>query len=291
MKTFLNAGILFSFVLIVSGCLSVPKPEPFDGLHETGDENVSFQAAKDLQNKAVDRDGVLKAIAAMEHVVRIEPNNIEARALQANMYILLGAAYETKTSDKRKAYRDAMSLSAEAMMRDASFAKRINDGATVWEAAEVLSVDYIALISFWSTALFYQYDECLAKALKPFNLRWIRRAERMLGYAYKLDPDWGGGQLYFSYGIYYMMPKVAGGDLEKSEVYFAKAIEAGDGWLLNRWGRARYLYKRTGNTEGQIEDFKWVVAQDPYTMNGPVCWNVFIQRDAQEILQKKGLTE
>lgn len=244
-----------------------------------------------MQDAAIDRDGVINAIAAFEQVVSVDPNNIEAWARLANMHILLGAAYETKTADKRKAYREAMSLCTEAMMLDPLFAKQINDGVAVWDAAEVLPIDYIAPISFWSTALFYQYDECLAKVLKPFNLRWIRRAEKMLGYACKLDPDWGGGQLHFSYGIYYLMPKVAGGDIAKSEAYFSKAIDAGDGWLLNRWGRARYLYERTGNTAGQIEDLEWVVAQDPYTAKGPACWNFFIQRDAREILKEKGLTE
>ena len=237
-----------------------------------------------------DRDSLLHSIAVFEEVVQSDPANIEAWAKLANLYILKGAAFEKRAGAKRKAYEHAMSLCESAMMNDPDFGARISKGDPVWEAASGLGADYVAPISFWSTALFYQFDECLNKIVKPMNLRWIQRAEIMLGYAYAIEPDWGGGQLHFSYGIYYLMPKVAGGDLEKSQAYFDKAVEVGPDWLLNRWGRARYLYKRTGNTDGQIADFKWVLNQDPALMKGPLYWNLFIQQDARKILDKKGVT-
>ena len=97
----------------------------------------------------------------------------------------------------------------------------------------------------------------------------------------------GNGNAYFSFTSAKMLrDKCFEPDITSIESYFQKAVEAGPGWLLNRWGRARYLYKATGDTAAQIRDFEWVLAQDPYLAEGPVFWNLFCQRDARQQLDR-----
>ena len=62
------------------------------------------------------------------------------------------------------------------------------------------------------------------------------------------------------------------------------AIEAGPDYLVNRWGRAKYLYDLIGDTEGFYSDLKWVISQDPQQAGNPYPWNVYFQEDAKKLL-------
>lgn len=272
--------------LVMGGCISVPEPERLvrgKGAHGTA---TSLESAQDLLQNATDEASVSDAIRALERVLENNPTNHAALILLGNLHILHGAAYETNGSAKKKAYRKALYYTEAAMLGSPKFAANIDEGQAVWEAADALGTEYVDAIAFWATALFYQFDECLKKPLKPFNLRWMRRAEKMLAVAASLDPDWGGGQLHFSYGIYYMMPAVVGGNMEKSEDCFDRAVDTGPDWLLNRWGRAKYFHRRNGNRDEFISDLEWVAAQDPAKADGPYGWNVYCQRDARELLRE-----
>lgn len=272
--------------LTLCGCLSTPQPERLAAVAPSEQPAADPNHAKRLLPLALDQASLLHAIAAHEQVLAAEPDHYDVLTTTANLYILLGAGYETETRAKKTAYKRALFLSGAAMMNSSAFAERIANGEPVWEAADALDESHIAALSFWTTALFYQFDECLNKNLKPFHLHWMRRAEKMLRIACALDPDWGGGQLHFAYGIYYLMPAVAGGDLEKSKASFDRAVEVGNGWLINRWGRAKYLHRRTGNRDGFESDLEWMANQDPTKSPGPVFWNVYCQRDAQSLLRQ-----
>ncbi len=76
------------------------------------------------------------------------------------------------------------------------------------------------------------------------------------------------------------------GDMEKAEDSFSKAIESGPDWLLNRWGRARYYYGKTGETDAAKADLEWVIAQDARKAPGAVYWNLYCQDEARQMLQQ-----
>jgi hypothetical protein len=91
----------------------------------------------------------------------------------------------------------------------------------------------------------------------------------------------------FSLGIYYMaLPESAGGDLDRADTLFRQAIETGPDWLLNRWGRAKYFYDKTGNRDGFVKDLEWVLARDVSNVPGPPAWNAYIRRDAGRLLEE-----
>jgi tetratricopeptide (TPR) repeat protein len=281
-KTLNFLPLLVSFFL--QGCLSVPLPEEAGASDPGAVPGISKDVIFKRVLAASTEDEVDQAVVLLKNLHVELPRDVEVLSQLSNLYIFKGAAYESKVSRKRDAYFQAMHYASAAMMLSPEFRDRIEHGEHIWDAVEVLDDTYLPAMSFWSTALFYQFDECMNKLGKPFNLRWVRRSEAVLARAYALDSDWGGGQLNFSYGIYYLMPAVAGGNMKKSEEYFSKAVEAGPDWLLNRWGRARYFYKKTGDREAQIADLEWVLEQDAFSAPGPVYWNLYCQRDAQAIL-------
>jgi len=282
----LLAAFAMTLLLFLSGCISVPEPVrlvpsvPADQSGKIAEEAISSLS------KATDADKVREAILVMESALETNTDDLDILTRLSNLYIYKGSVLETRVSRKRAAYVKSMHYAEAAMMTSEKFRGRIERGDTVWDAAEDLDAMYVPCMSFWTTALFYQFDECMIKPLKPFNLRWVRRAEQVLSYAYDLDPDWGGGQLHFTYGIYYIMPAVAGGDMEKAEDYFSKAIEIGPNWLLNRWGRARYYYGKTGEVDAAKVDLEWVVAQDAEKAPGPIFWNLYCQDYARRMLQQ-----
>ncbi|WP_168442270.1 TRAP transporter TatT component family protein [Pontiella desulfatans] len=278
----LTSLVLFS----LCGCISVPSPQTQQGAGHRHNASGSREAALSQINQATDAEQVDQAIEALEKVLEQDTTDLEILARLSNLYIFKGAAYETSVRKKKAAYVKALHFNEIAMMTSPEFRREIEAGKKTWDAVAVLDETYLPAMSFWVTALFYQFDECLNKTLKPFNLRWVRRAEQVLARAYALGPDWGGGQLHFTYGIYYLMPAIAGGDMEKSEAYFEKAVACGPDWLLNRWGRARYYYGKTGDRAAAMADLQWVLAQDAAQAPGPVFWNLYCQSDARELLEK-----
>ena len=101
----------------------------------------------------------------------------------------------------------------------------------------------------------------------------------------EIDPAWGGGAIYFTWGVYYLsIPEAVGGDRPLSAEYFAKAIVTGPDWLLNRWGRARYFHIKMGNPIEFKEDLAWVLAQDITEAPGHFAWNAYFQTDARDLL-------
>jgi tetratricopeptide (TPR) repeat protein len=271
---------------VLCGCISIPEPRRLECTQHRDGAAITRESAFSLLDQATDGEKVDQAILALETVLEQDATDLEVLARLGNLYIFKGAAHETSVGKKKAAYVKALHYSEAAMMTSAEFRKAIAEDAYIWDAAGVLDKTQLSAMSFWATALFYQFDECLNKTLKPFNLRWVRRAEHVLARAYALDPDWGGGQLHFTYGIYYLMPAIAGGDMRKSEAFFGKAVESGPDWLLNRWGRARYFYRKTGQTEAAIADLEWVLNQDAHKAPGPVFWNLYCQRDARELLEQ-----
>jgi tetratricopeptide (TPR) repeat protein len=248
-------------------------------------DGSTLETAGAAFQSASNQGEVMQVIQMYESILVKEPDNLSAMVRLSHLHIYKGAALETSRSGKRSAFLEAMAYAEEAMMQFPAFREEIENGSEIWDAAEVLDKAYVPAIGFWSIAIFYQFDECLSKVVKPFNLKWIHRAESMLAKAYQLEPTWAAGQLDFSYGIIYLMPKAAGGDMEKSKAYFDKAVDAYPNWLINRWGRARYYYKKTGEKDAQRADIDWVLAQDPASAPGPLFWNLYFQEQARQLLE------
>ncbi|MBG7629926.1 MAG: hypothetical protein IZT56_05785, partial [Bacteroidetes bacterium] len=62
-------------------------------------------------------------------------------------------------------------------------------------------------------------------------------------------------------------------------------IEIGPNYLVNRWGRAKYLYDLIGNKEGFKTDLEWVISQKPRNAGNTYPWNIYFQKDAQKMLE------
>ena len=98
-------------------------------------------------------------------------------------------------------------------------------------------------------------------------------------------PNWEGGGNFLYKAIYCIAaPRRYGGSKEKAAIEFEKAIKIGPNFIVNRWGRAKYLSSITNNKELYVSDLNWVLAQDPSACGNPHAWNIYFQDQARLML-------
>lgn len=238
-----------------------------------------------MESVAASADEVKSLIEAYKDVERADPMNYTALWKIGNYHILMGAAHSTKRKDKKYHYREAVKYCERAMFTHAEFRNEISNGADITEASAKLTTAEIDAMGYWYTARFYYFSECLHPLGRVINTKIVIENNKIIEQIDKLNPNWAGGGNYFSRGLYYIaVPERFGGSKQRSEEEFSKAVEIGPDFLVNRWGRAKYLYHLTGNNEGYHSDLQWVISQDPHKGGNPYPWNVYFQEDAKKML-------
>ena len=294
MKTSVNAGnlraaLLCAMALCLTSCASwQPGWKAAQAPAVSGDAKQLLLAAEALEEKADDGPKVAGLIDAYKAVVAADPGNYRALWKIGNYHILMGAAYSPKNGDRKRNYTEAVKYCEKAMYTNQAFKAAVDRGEPVWKAVEVLTAAEVEAMGYWYTARFYYFKECLCPLGRLFNTGLVRYNEPVMKRIDALDPNWAGGGNLFSRAVYFIAaPERFGGSKKKAEEYMAKAIEVGPDYLVNRWGRAKYLYSLTGNKAGYEADLKWVLAQDPHKAPNPYPWNVYFQRQAAEMLAGK----
>lgn len=243
--------------------------------------------AQKLELTAATADEVNDVIAAYLEVEKVAPTNYSALWKIGSYHILMGAAHSPKIRTKKWHYREAIKYCEKAMYTNIDFANEINAGKDATEACKKLTINEIDAMGFWYTARFYYYKECLKPIGRILNTKIPLDNNKVIVQIDKIDPQWAGGGNNFSRALYYIAtPEKFGGSKEKADEEFTTAIQVGPNYLVNRWGRAKYLYSITGNNEGFKADMNWVIAQDPSKGGNPYAWNVYFQNDAKKELTK-----
>lgn len=277
---------LVLIILVTGGCIRWPS----EFISETpslpsADTDLLFNKALQLVNNADDAEKIEEAITAFKDVLKADPEHYDSLSYISTLHILLGDAYSQKKREKINHFRSALTYSERAMYTNPKFRAAIDEGEPVWEAARFLTEKEIDAMFFWTTALFYYYKEGLNGFGQVIQYSWVKRAKQVLEHITDLDPEWGGGGIYFTWGIYYLsIPESVGGDRKLSAEYFQKAIDTGPDWLLNRWGRAKYFHVKMQNPREFKEDLQWVVNQDIKMSKGPYPWKAYFKKDAQNML-------
>ena len=248
---------------------------------------VSRADADRLFSIAGDSDSLAEARRAYERRLEAEPNDYDTLIRLSEIRILAGAAYSPNRRAKAEAYIAGIRLAEAAMATDEGFRRRVDQGATVGEAVEVLGREEMKAMLLWVTGVSYYFDECLGGLGHVVNFRWMKRAQEAMEHMMAIAPDFEHGAVPFSLGIYYLaLPTSVGGDRQRSKELVDEAVTASGDHLLARWGRAKYLSVKFGDRDGFAEDLEWVLSHDPRRASSPFAWNVYMQRDAEEMLAR-----
>lgn len=202
----------------------------------------------------------------------------------ADVHILYGAAWARSPSEKAAWYRAGIRFAERSMATNGRFRERVEAGATVGDAVSELGPERTRTMLLWVTGVSYYFKECLGVG-KLWHFRWMLRTREVMERMLAVDPDFGGGAVYFSLGIYNLaLPPGAGRDLDKSREFLDRAVATSPTSLLTRWGRAKYFHVMTGDRDAFRRDLEWVIAQDPRAPDNTLPWNLYFQRDARETL-------
>lgn len=238
-----------------------------------------------LENNAASAEEVELLIETFKDVVKADPQNYYALWKIGNYHILMGAAYAEKKKDKKYHYKEAIKYCEKAMATNTTFKTEVLNGKDITEAIDKLTIEQIDAMGYWYTARFYYFSECLAPLGRVMNTRIVIDNNKMIERIDEIDRKWAGGGNYFSRGLYYIaIPEKFGGSKERADQEFSEAVQIGPNYLVNRWGRAKYLYQLIGDQENFITDLEWVVSQDPHEADNPYPWNVYFQEDAKQML-------
>jgi len=290
MKTILqNIKCAFGILLILSltSCVSFEK-----GWKDMGQSQVPrnvealLQSASEIELNAASQSDVIRIIEAYKEVEKIDPYNYQALWKIGNYNLLLGAAHIQSKKGKKRYYAEAVKYCEKAMFTNEQFRNAVLSGETVTDASSHLTINEIDAMGYWYTARFYYFKDCMSPVKRVFNTRIVIDNNKMIDNIDKLDSNWAGGGNYFSRALYYIaLPERFGGSKERAAQEFAKAVEVGPDFIVNRWGRAKYLYSITGDRESYVADLQWVVQQNPQTASNPHAWNVYFINDANKMLQ------
>ncbi|MFC2107460.1 TRAP transporter TatT component family protein [Bacteroidota bacterium] len=292
MKTQINYLIIFTFAFCLftfafTSCVSwEPGWKLYSETKSQKNSEILLNKAAELEKSADSKEKVQDLINTYKEVTEADPSNIFAMWKIGNYNILMGAAYAEKKKERKMHYMEAVEYCEKAMYLNPEFKKKVDSGIEVWDACDVLGENEINAMGYWYTAIFYYFKECLSVMGRVFNTKLVIHNEIVMNRIDEIDPNWAGGGNYFSRGIYYVaVPKKFGGSKEKAAECFAKAIEVGPEYMVNHWGRAKYLYAITGNKKGYIDDLNWVLGQNPPDKGNPYPWNVYFQRQADMMLK------
>ena len=251
------------------------------------DLNQLTERAQKLELSSSSSDEIKLLIDAYLEIEKVDPNNYFGLWKIGNYYMLMGAAHSTKTKEKKFYYSEAIKYFEKAMYTNVDFTHEISEGKGVADACKKLTINEVDAMGFWYTARFYYFKECLNPIAKLLNTSIVLDNKKVIEHIDKLDPNWAGGGNYFSRALYYIAtPEKFGGSKEKAKEEFSSAIKVGPNYIVNRWGRAKYLYSLTNDLDAFKADMKWVTEQDPHKGSNPYAWNVYFQNDAANELRK-----
>jgi tetratricopeptide (TPR) repeat protein len=275
-------------ILSVFGCMSWQAGwEQFEQPSMKGDVSSLLEKANKQIEKADNRQKVLGVIRTYDNVLKIDPKNREALLGLGSYCFLLGYGYADNSDEKEEYLLKSIMHSEQLMYENPDFKALVDDGEPVWDACRVLSKNEIEAMYWWYNSCGIYWKECRSGLGRLINISFVFRGQKVLTRMMEIDSKWGGGIPYYSWANFYAVaPGLFGGDMEKADEYYKKAIELGPDMLNFRRTRALFYYTKTGDREAFKEDLNWVLSQDPHKVRHILTypWNVYYQRNAKDLL-------
>lgn len=255
-------GILLSFTL---GCLAW---EPGWKLAQEpavkGDVKALLEKAKKIEREADTKEKIQELITAYEDAFKADPQNFEAAEGTGMYYFLMAYCYNDSKEEKKTNYVKALQFLEKAMYLNPEFKALADNGENVWDACRVLKNREMRAMFNWYLALGNCWNECYCLAGKLINYKWVGRNKKVIDRMTEIDPNWGYGNIYFSWGNYYVvLPGILGGDMKKAEENYNKAIALGPNMNNFYTVRAYYYRVKQNDRDGFVDDLHKAILIDP----------------------------
>ncbi len=281
--------IIFFVITAVSfsGCVSREAGwKQIEGPSIKGNVSALLKKAESQISKANVKEKVIEIINTYEAVLKIEPLNREALEGAAMHSFLAAYGYSDNREEKEKYYLNELKYTEQIMYTNPDFKNLVDKGESIYDAFRVLTINEMGAMFWWYLAFANIWMECFNGSEKVFTIRWPFKGRKVLERMMEVDPEWWNGTTYYVWaGQYAVLPGILGGDVEKAEESYMKAFKLGPKMFNFRRTKARLLHIKTGNREDFVKDLNWVLSQDPHKGGPSYPFNVFLQRDAKEMLE------
>ena len=291
-NTNMNFSRLIVFLMtlsLLSACALQRQLEP-ENAHDhipTEKSTMLLEQAEACLNQANSAERLYECRDQYRSVLELNQGDYLALARLSTIYTLIGTAYIERRSAKSDTFEMAMDYAEQAMLSNAEFRSLAQAGVPLWEAVEVLGESEVEAMFYWVTALQYAFQEGMSLPQRIINVRWLSNALSVLQHVENVAPDFGGGSVKFGKAICYLvLPESFGGSETQGKQMMRKAVNDNPGWLLPRWGRAKYYYEIMNEPEKKQRDLDWVASQDPSDFHDLHPWRVHFITDAREILRE-----
>jgi len=245
----------------------------------------------DLANRQIeaasDKDKVEELIRTYEKVLAVDPENYESLWQLGRYCGLMALAYSDNIETKKNHYNRMISYCERGMRTNPKFDALLKNGEKIPDACRVLSKNEIGALFYWYGGNIGIMNYCMPRIQGFWYMaRNLKANKKVMNRMMEIDPEWGGGHPYFTWGAYYtVMPKMLGGDMKKAKWYFDKAVDAGPSWLYIRHSRATLYHVKRKDKHSFIDDLEWVVSQDAAKADSPYPADVHFQKTASEMLE------
>ncbi len=289
MKTMIKSILTITTVsILITGCMSWPAGWTQFEKPSVKQDVPSLLTEAEKQSLTADtKEKVLEAVKIYENVLKADPKNQDALLALCSLCGLNGYGYSDSKEEMAEYLLKVIKYSEQLMYMNSDFKTLIDQGENVWDACRVLSKNDLDAI-FWyylGTGLYWR--ECLSSVGKIINIQSVFRTKKILNRIMEIDPTWNSGTPYYLWANFYASaPGFAGGDMEKAEECYKKAIELGPEMLNFRRTRALFFHTKNKDRESFEQDLKWVLQQDPHKVTNYLnySWNAFIQQNARNLL-------
>jgi len=287
-KTILKTAVILFVAVLSPGCMSWEEGwKSVEQPSSKGDVKALLAEAEKKKSEADTKEKVLEFLKVYESVIRIEPGNYEALYNLGDFYFLVGYGYAADMKEKDKYYIKAARYCERAMYTNPGFKKLADAGKPVWEACGALTKNEMGALYFWYMAVGNKWKECQGFFGRLATWYWPSRAMKVLKAMTKIAPDWNFGNVQFAWAAFYSVaPGFLGGDLQKADEYFKKAIKAGPDRLNYPFVRAMFYHAKKGDREGFKKDLNSIIARDLRKIDYPYPWAVYYRKAAKEMLEQ-----
>ena len=250
-----------------------------------GDSSAATAEADGLWDNRSSADSLKAALTQYEAVVAMDPGNRHALEQLARGYYFLGDGHLDSNDDKQAAWDTAINFGKQCMGLNAEFRANLEKGdVDEVTAAEALTQADVPC-TYWTASALGKWVGLQSLGVKLKNIptvkAWIGRVEVLDNtYFYAAtDRYWGA---YWA-----AIPSFAGRDLDKSQSYFKKAIDAEPAHFGNRVLLASYWAEKTQDVSVFDENISYVLSNCPNTLDGLTPEQEAEQRKAQSLLDRR----
>ena len=195
--------IIISIVLAIAGCTSPTSMEIPASSPIASDHSVTLDYDR-LELEADSSEEIYQLIQSYQKASGDSADMKAAYTRVSSLYLLLGAEYSKSKSQQRKYYKQAAGFAEQALHMDETFRSARGAGLAIPEAAKDIDVDTFEPLFLWATAVFYHFRDVASLPERILFNRRLRQAADALEMMIGKYPDWYGGSLQFSLGIYYL---------------------------------------------------------------------------------------